>query len=147
MHTLWNAEDRTSILDRMTRLSPGATPAWGSLNAPRMLTHVTDAVRMATGELAVAYRGGPLSIWPLNSLIMFYLPWPKGAPTAPELIARSAGDWTAGVEELRAAMDRFSERDMNGTWPAHPVFGTIGGSGWGRLAYRHIDHHLTQFQG
>lgn len=147
MHTLWNADDRQSILARMTRLSPSATPAWGSMNAPRMLSHVTDALRMATGDLAVAPHGGPLSIWPINSLVMFYLPWPKGAPTAPELIARSAGDWAAGVEELRAVLTRFAERDINGTWPAHPAFGTIGGVGWGRLGYRHVDHHLTQFRG
>lgn len=147
MHTLWNADDRTSILDRLTRLSPNATPAWGSFNAPRMVTHLTDALRMATGDLPVKPLKGPLGIWPLNSLVMFYLPWPKSAPTAPELIARGATDWTAGLDELRTAMASFSARDVNGAWPAHPLFGDIGGQGWGRLAYRHMDHHLKQFRG
>ncbi|MFN7982194.1 MAG: DUF1569 domain-containing protein [Vicinamibacterales bacterium] len=147
MHTLWNADDRASIIDRMARLSPSATPAWGSFDAPRMLAHVTDALRMATGDLEVAPRSGPLSIWPLNSLVMFYLPWPKSAPTAPEIIARSATDWAAGIQELRATLERFAARDRSGAWPAHPVFGEIGGEGWGRLGYRHVAHHLTQFRG
>lgn len=146
MHTLWNPDDRALILDRIVRLSPDATPAWGSMNAPRMLTHVTDAVRMATGDLRVAPKASPLSVWPLNSLVMFYLPWPKSAPTAPELLARGPDEWRQGLADLTAALNRFAARDVNGEWPAHPVFGKIHGAGWGRLGYRHLDHHLTQFR-
>lgn len=147
MHTLWNANDRAALLARLDRLSPDTTPAWGSMNAPRMLTHLVDALRMATSDLAVAPKRSPIALWPLNSLIMFYLPWPKSAPTAPELIAREPGhDWPGAVAELKAAMDRFASRDINGDWPRHPAFGSIGGDGWGRLAYRHTDHHLKQFR-
>jgi hypothetical protein len=148
MHTLWNADDRSALLARVARLSPDAAPAWGSMNAPRMVTHLVDALRMATGDLVVAPKASPLSLWPLNSLIMFHLPWPKSAPTAPELIARAPGhDWSTSVAELKAAMDRFASQDVNRDWPRHPVFGSIGGTGWGRLAYRHTEHHLTQFRG
>ena len=85
---------------------------------------------MATGDLPGRSAGGPLAFWPINSLVMFYLPWPKSAPTAPELIARSTTDWTAGVEELRSTLERFASRDRSGAWPAHPAFGEIGGEGW-----------------
>ena len=80
--------------------APNATPAWGSFNAPRMLAHVTDALRMATGDLPVAPRGGPLAFWPINSLVMFYLPWPKSAPTAPGRPQSVAND------DRRARKDR-----------------------------------------
>ena len=116
------------------------------MSAPRMVTHLTDALHMAIGELAVAPKSSPLSWWPLNSLVMFYLPWPKSAPTAPELLARTPDEWARALADLEAAMHRFSTRDINGVWPPHPAFGQIGGSGWGRLAYRHSDHHLTQFR-
>jgi len=145
MRTLWNADDRASLHARFARLTPETRPAWGSMSASRMLVHVTDGVRSALGELDVAPRSGPLAMWPLNNLVMFHLPWPKGAPTAPELLARTPAEWSAELEALRTALDRFGTRSLEGTWPRHAAFGHIGGDRWGRLLYRHTDHHLRQF--
>lgn len=144
-HTLWNAADRVSILGRFGQLSPAARPHWGSLNALRMITHVTDAVRAGLGELNVSPKNSPLKYWPINALTMFYLPWPKGAPTAPELLERTPQEWQTEIDALRAAIDRFAARDINGPWAPHAAFGNIGGAAWGRLMYRHMNHHLTQF--
>ena len=144
--TLWNAADRESLLARFGRLSPDAVPKWGSLDAPRMLTHVTDAIRASMGEVSVAPVRGPLEHWPLNTLVMFYLPWPKGAPTAPELLQRKPTAWAGEVDTLRATMDRFAARDANGDWSRHLAFGNLTGAQWGRLMYRHSDYHLGQFR-
>jgi hypothetical protein len=143
--TLWNAGDRDSILNRFERLSPDARPRWGTLDAPRMVTHVTDSMRASIGELPLAPKSSPLQYWPLNVVVMFYLPWPKSAPTAPELLDRSPGSWAAELDAFRSAVDRFIARDVNGPWPAHVAFGRINGNQWGRLTYRHLDHHLGQF--
>lgn len=143
--TLWNEDDRAEVLRRFAGLSPAATPKWGSLDAPRMVTHVTDALRASLGELRLAPKRGPLGIWPINVLVMFHLPWPKGAPTAPELLQRSPANWAAELSALESAVDRFVARDMNGRWTPHAAFGNISGEQWGRLTYRHFDHHLTQF--
>ncbi len=49
--------DRQAILDRFGRLSPEARPKWGSLDAPRMVTHVTDGIRASIGDLKLTpYR-------------------------------------------------------------------------------------------
>ena len=143
--TLWNAADRESILGRFERLSPDARPKWGKLDAPRMVTHVTDAVRASIGELALRPKSGPLRYWPVNVLVMFYMPWPEGAPTAPELLDRQPVDWASELGMLRATVDRFTARDVNGQWTPHVAFGRLTGSQWGRLMYRHLDHHLGQF--
>src|SRR5580765_2691180 len=131
--TLWNPTDRDAVMRRFARLSPDARPRWGRFDAPRMLAHVTDAVRMATGEVAIAPRGGPLKYWPVNVLVMFYLPWPKGAPTAPELLSRRMVDWAGELKALEQAVDRFAARDIHGSWPPHPAFGDLDGRQWGRL--------------
>ncbi|MGE3957091.1 MAG: DUF1569 domain-containing protein [Vicinamibacterales bacterium] len=146
MQTLWNADDRDALLARFGRLSPDAAPAWGTLSAPRMVTHVTDGLRAALGEVPVRPISGPLQYWPLNALIISVLPWPKGAPTAPELLARAPQQWSDELETLRTAVDRFVARDIAGTWAPHAAFGDIGGKAWGRLTFRHLDHHLRQFR-
>jgi hypothetical protein len=145
--TLWNPDDRQIIVRRFTQLSPGSRPKWGRLDAPRMLTHVTDALRSGLGEVEVTPLKGPLAYWPLNSLVMFYLPWPKGAPTAPELLSRTPADWTRDVDLLSSAVDRFVARGIDGDFARHVAFGVIDGRAWGRLMHRHMDYHLRQFGG
>jgi len=73
------------------------------------------------------------------------MPFPKGAPTSPELSARPPGDWDREVVALRALVEQFGRRDPNGRWPDHPAFGRLTGRAWGVLVYRHSDHHLRQF--
>jgi hypothetical protein len=143
--TIWNTADRESILGRFERLAPDTRPKWGKLDAPRMVVHVTDAVRASLGELALTPKASPLRYWPVNVLVMFYLPWPKGVPTAPELLVRRPVGWADELGTLRATLDRFVGRDVNGQWTPHAAFGSLTGSQWGRLTYKHLDHHLGQF--
>lgn len=81
----------------------------------------------------------------VKQLVMFYLPWPKGVATAPELLSRSPEHWTNESGALHAAIEAFAAKSRDGKWPRHPFFGHLSGAEWGRFMYRHLDHHLTQF--
>jgi hypothetical protein len=145
MKSLWQEPARREILARLERLSPEARAGWGRLDAPRMLAHVTDALRMAFGDLPTASKRLPLRFPPLKQLVFYWLPMPKGAPTAPELLARPCIDWVGEREACRALVERFATERRERPWPAHPAFGTLTAQQWGILAYRHTDHHLRQF--
>jgi hypothetical protein len=88
---------------------------------------------------------GPLQYWPINVLVMFYLPWPKSTPTAPELLERKPVTWATELEALASAVNQFAARDVNSAWTPHVAFGALTGAQWGRLNYRHLDRHLGQF--
>jgi hypothetical protein len=145
MKTLWQPQAREELDARLARLTPSHMPQWGRMSAKQMLAHLTDAMRMATGELKTARKNVPIRYPPLKQLVVYYLPWPKGAPTAPELLARECDDWTCEVQDLRAAVQRFANLDPDARLPEHPAFGRLSRRAWGRLTYRHIDHHLRQF--
>jgi hypothetical protein len=46
-----------------------------------------------------------------------------------------------------AALIRFVARgrEPHARWNPHPSFGALPNWEWGRLMYRHIDHHFRQF--
>jgi hypothetical protein len=144
-HTLWNEDDRRALDARLVRLRPDARGQWGSFDAPRMLCHITDAVRSATGDVVCTPKPSPLRYPVINSLVMFYLPWPKSVPTAPELLARQPEAWDVEVARYRAAVADLTRRPRTGAWPTHVAFGKLSGDQWGRLLYRHTDHHFKQF--
>lgn len=144
MRTMWSEADRRELVERLGRLRPDARPQWGKMSVTKMLEHLSRALQMATGELAVASRSGPLRLWPVRKLIIYVAPFPKGAPTAPELIPKDEGDFASRRAALKRALDRFVAHPRSNL-KDHPAFGSLTAKDWGCLAWRHFDHHLRQF--
>jgi len=145
MKTVFDDRRRREIQDRLGRLTPVTAPQWGKFDASRMVAHLGDSVKMALGTLPVKAKRLPIRYPPLKQVIIYWAPWPKGTPTAPELIARSPGDWTAEVLELSDLIDRVAAAGSGTSWPEHPAFGRMSPRAWGVLTYRHVDHHFRQF--
>jgi len=111
-----------------------------------MLQHLRLSARMTLGELSVpSVNKRPFQMFPLKHVILYVLPFPKGAPTAPELKPAD----TVSFEEERAALlellDRIATGPREGVGPAHPLFGPLTWREWGVVTYKHADHHLKQF--
>ena len=145
MKTLSDARARQELVDRLDRLSPDAKPRWGRMTAPQMLAHLASWMRMAKGELRASPRMPFMRYPPLKQLIIYWLPFPKGVQTAPELIISGYADWANEQAAVREHVLSFEKRYPKATWPEHPVFGKMSPKAWGVFGYRHMDHHLRQF--
>ena len=146
MGSILNEADRAEITTRLRSLSVSSTGRWGSMSVVSMLQHLRLSTRMAVGELPVAsVNKRAFQVFPLKHLILYVLPFPKGAPTAPELKPSNA----VSLEEERAALLELLERigtgPREGAGPAHPLFGPMSRREWGVVTYKHADHHLRQF--
>jgi len=143
--SLSDARARQELLDRLERLTPETPARWGKMNAPQMLAHVADWMLMAKGELKAAAKKRPLRYPVIKQLVIYWLPFPKGVPTAPELLSRKPSEWAIERAAMRQHVQSFANRDPKATWPNHPAFGTLTARAWGVLGYRHTDHHFRQF--
>ncbi|HKR60507.1 MAG TPA: DUF1569 domain-containing protein [Pyrinomonadaceae bacterium] len=146
MGSILNDSDRAAICSRMRALSDSSTARWGRMSVTGMLQHLRLSAQMAVGELTVASSNKrAFQVFPLKHLILYVLPFPKGAPTARELYPGEA----ASLEEERAALlallDRIGAGPREGAGPAHPLFGTLSWREWGAVTFKHADHHLKQF--
>jgi len=116
------------------------------MNVTEMLEHLGLSARMTVGELTVPSANKRVfQVFPLKHLILYLLPFPKGAPTAPELYPGLAGSFEEERAELLALLDRIGTGPRDGTGPAHPLFGPLSWREWGATTYKHVDHHLKQF--
>lgn len=145
MPTLWNDAERAELLKRLDMLTPSTQSKWGKLDCKQMLAHLSDSMRMAMGEISIKPRSGLLRTKLVRYLIIHVLPFPKGAPTAPELISRQCQDPKQELIELKGLIAKLATNANQTNWPEHPAFGALGREDWGVLNYRHIDHHLRQF--
>jgi hypothetical protein len=112
-----------------------------------MVVHCTEAVRMATGDLPI--RPLPISLVlqfsGIGPLLARRMPFPKGAPTHPKLLARAPDVFTDELDRLDDACEAFAQKSFLDAWPKHPLFGQLSARDWGILAGRHLVHHLEQF--
>ena len=146
MATAWDPSFRASLAERVKRLTADAKPAWGKMNASGMLAHVNDSYRMVLGDLYVKSKNLPLRFTPIKQLIIYVAPFPKGAPTAPELIARCDGADLADEQQAYAELlARLAAVTAGDELPEHPAFGDADPRAYGVLIARHTDHHFRQF--
>ncbi|HEV8368809.1 MAG TPA: DUF1569 domain-containing protein [Pyrinomonadaceae bacterium] len=146
MRSILNESDLAEIGSRVRSLSVSSTRRWGKMDVTGMLQHLSLSARMTLGELPVpSAKKRAFQVFPLKHLILYVLPFPKGAPTAQEL----KPDVAVSLEEERSAvlelLERISTGPREGAGPNHPLFGPLTWREWGVATYKHVDHHLRQF--
>jgi hypothetical protein len=116
------------------------------LDVTGMLRHLRLSALMTTGELEVrSVNKRPFQMFPLKQLLLYVLPFPKGAPTARELKPEAAESFEEERTALLELIERIGTGQREGDGPGHPLFGPLSRREWGVLTYKHADHHLKQF--
>jgi hypothetical protein len=144
--SLLNDADRAAIRRRIASVASASAPRWGGMDAKAMLAHLKLSALMALGELPVANKSmRAFQVFPIKHLILHVVPFPKGAPTAPELLVPDPAPVDAIRSELVTLVERIGEGPREGHGPVHPLFGRLSFREWGVATYKHTDHHLRQF--
>jgi hypothetical protein len=147
MPSIFDPARQSELNERLAKLTPETPARWGKFNATRMLSHVNDALRMAIADLQVKPKGPSFLSSSLGRyLVIHLLPWPKGAPTAPELLARGdTAQFEVEKKHFGELVAKIGSRKDVMDWPEHPAFGPMTRKDWGALGYKHVHHHFTQF--
>ncbi len=146
MPSIFDRSVREGLEQRVRQLRPDTARRWGQMDAATMQAHLIAGAKMALGTLQVRPKKTPLAN-PVGRWLVIHspLPWPKGAPTAPELKDPASVNFETEREELLRLMRAMGDRGQSESWPKHPAFGRLSGRDWGVLIWRHTNHHLRQF--
>jgi hypothetical protein len=145
MKTIFDRDARGELTRRVASIRGTEQARWGRMNAAQMISHIEASARMAIGEITAKPKWTPFKWGPIRRLVICRLPFPKGAPTAPELLLPALLPLDELKENLVRHMEALAARGAEGDWPEHAAFGHATGFEWGVLLYRHMDHHLRQF--
>jgi hypothetical protein len=147
MPKIWEPGQAESLLSRLEVLRPDTKAKWGKLTADGMLFHCTGGMLAAMGELELMPKISLLAAWPVRKLVIYVAPFPKNAPTAPELIPLTPLDFEEQKAAFVGSLGRFVEagRDPDFRFTPHAAFGRLTPADWGTLTWRHVDHHWKQF--
>ena len=147
MKSLFNPADRDALALRLAELEPGAPRQWGKMEPAQMLRHCAIAMEDILGERPVKQAFLGKLITPLiRGKVFGDQPFRREAPTDPTYVVSDPQDFEAERSRLATRIDQVVQRGVAKTeGRIHPFFGRLSGDQWGRLAYKHLDHHLRQF--
>ena len=147
MKSIFDKTASDEILERLERLQPTAARQWGKMSPAQMLEHCSRALEMATGKKPrqQAFLGKMIG-WIFKKGFLSEKPFPKNSPTAPDFIIKDEPDLEATkarLKDLIADLHQLGEAGTDGN--VHGFFGKFSGTEWGVTQYKHLDHHLRQF--
>jgi hypothetical protein len=139
---------RDEVISRINLLSPANTAQWGKMNLYQMLRHCTLWEEMMQGKKQYKrmWMGRLFGKMALRRVLKDEAPLGRSTPTLSELVIKEKeGDVEAQKTEWISAIkayEHFSNKDF-----VHVFFGKMTEEQIGYLVYKHIDHHLRQFNG
>lgn len=146
MKSIFEEATYKEVIERFNQLSPESVGLWGKMSVSQMLWHCQVFVIAAVKNKKYDRRGNPIIRWFFKKSMYNDKPWRKNLPTTPFARAKEEKDFEAEHKKLlELVKELYSLRDRK-DWNAHPIFGDFTPEQWGKLEYKHLDHHLRQFE-
>lgn len=148
MKTIFDEATRQELIVRINTLNADSAAQWGKMSIFQMVKHCRLWQEMILGKIQckrvfIGRLFGKIALW---QALKDDKPMVRNAPTSPDLrvierngdIASEKAKWIELIKEHAGVVN---------TDFVHPFFGKMTKEQLGYHAYKHIDHHLRQFNG
>jgi hypothetical protein len=148
MKTIFDAETRDELFERLGKLSSQCERQWGKMTPSQMMEHTARVLEMATSDhqpVKQVFIGKAIA-WMFKKQFLGEKPFGKNAPTGPDYKIADEPDLEPTRVRLKELITKFhtaGEEGLDGN--VHPFFGRLTGKQWGETQYKHLDHHFRQF--
>jgi hypothetical protein len=136
------------IVKRLERVKTDSPRMWGTMTPAQMLRHCRAQIEFILNPSdSVKVYPTLFRYAPIRWIALYGISWPKNSKTAPELDVNKKLNDTSEFENehrliLKALQDLYLCPEVEAI---HPLFGKMGKTQWGRVVWKHLNHHLKQF--
>lgn len=149
MKSLFDSSAHSEIVSRIENLKASSTPSWGKMSVGQMCTHCQMPLEVALEKRTLSgEKPGFMKrlVFKLYKPLMYNdKPWSKSLPTVRDFVVREDKEVETEKAKLVDLVAAFHGHKEAKEWPAHPMFGKFTHEQWGKMQYKHLDHHLNQF--
>ena len=148
MKSLFDSDTHQEVLKRIDQLDEQKQALWGKMDVCKMLNHSQRPLLVANGRMSFTEKLNPVKkvIFILFKSQMYNdKPWKQDIHTVKDFVVINADSFVEEKQRLIDCINEFQKKDLNLHWPKHPFFGSFSTDQWGKMQYKHLDHHLRQF--
>lgn len=142
---------RDTLAQALEQLTEEARPRWGSMTAQQVVEHLIWSFELSTGAAQVACDLPPDRTEKMKRFLHNNKPMMREFMN-PVLVQGLPALRFARLAEAKAVLVRsaafFRERSLRepASLHTHPVFGPLSVEEWDRSHFKHVSHHLAQFE-
>ncbi len=133
------------ITSRIQNLNSDTQAQWGKMNVGQMLHHCQLPLNVILEKKDYNLKPN----WLINLLFKKTMYsdklWKKNLPTAPRFKVTDSYEFDTEKTTLLSLVDELNAQREKTEWQDHPAFGKLTKDQWGKMQYKHLDHHLRQF--
>ena len=137
------------IVYRISLLTKNTPQRWGKMNVSQMLRHCDFVLQIALRKVELPELNfflAAIGIVTKIEMQIFNNGIPRNMPTFQKLIINFECDFDEEKQGLLRTLDEYRQSFESASLPAHHVlFGKMEEKDWGFLEYKHLNHHLKQF--
>jgi len=136
------------ILPLLNKLNDQNNPNWGSLTPQGMVEHLTDTLKIASGDEKQKLLIPTEKIESMQRFLETDKEMVRNieVPFAPKERVLRNDSITDAIDEFVEQWIAFEEHFENGdTTELHPFYGELNFDQWKKLNSKHLTHHFKQF--
>jgi hypothetical protein len=149
IQNIFDKQVSDAIINRISSLQSSTQPVWGKMSVDQMLAHC-NVTYLYTYHPGSFIKPSPFKKFILKTFIKKIVvsekPYQKNGRTAPEFIMVGNKDFEKEKARLIENIIKTQELGANHfDGKENFSFGKMSSQEWNNLFYKHLDHHLSQF--
>ena len=146
MKSIFEKSTRDDLIERIQSLDVNNPVNWGKMTISQMMMHCIKWDEMALGK--TKYKQSLIG-WLFGKMALKDMmrdePMKRNLPTVPSFKIKESGNFAEEKIKWIKLIDEYGH--YSGSGFIHPFFGKLTKEQMGWMAYKHIEHHLCQFNG
>lgn len=144
MKTVFDKRTRDELIIRINSLNENSTAQWGKMDVSQMMRHCTQWDEMAMGKKKYkqSFIGKLFGKMALKNMLKDE-PIKQNLPTVPSFKIKELINFAEEKQKWIDLLNGYEHFSNDGF--IHPFFGAMSKDHTGYIVYKHIDHHLRQF--
>jgi hypothetical protein len=144
MKSVFDKETREELIGRINSLNENSKAQWGKMNVYQMIKHCSkwDEMLLGKTQYRQSFIGRLFGKMALRNM-MKDQPVKRNLPTVPSFKITDNGNVATAKSEWIKLISEHAQNNVGRF--VHPFFGMLNMEEAGIIAYKHVDHHLRQF--
>jgi len=149
MKNIFDSEITNEVIERINQLTPSSQPSWGKMNVSEMLAHCCVSYEYVFNQNKFSKPKGIKKLllkMIVKGVVVSDKPYKKNSRTAPDFLITEEKEFDTEKKRLIDFLNQTQELGEShfNNKESHS-FGPLTSNEWNNMFYKHLDHHLTQF--
>lgn len=145
MENIFDINTHNKVVDRVQSLIESSEAQWGRMSVDQMLHHCQGPLHIILEKNTYGLKPSWFAKTFFKKSMYSDKLWKKNLPTLKAFRETESYDFEEEKGKLLDLINELGTHRDKSEWQEHPTFGYFTPEQWGKMHYKHLDHHLRQF--